>query len=79
MHSEQDTNTISDTPSIDKQEQSNRNEPRISENRNITHANNTEQTQTQEQKINLENLERIRLEPWPQCSKNQLQSSNKNY
>ena len=41
-NNEQDTNTISDTQSIDKQEQSNRSEPPTSENRNITHLNNTE-------------------------------------
>ena len=34
-YSEQDSNTISDTPSIDKQKQSNRNEPPTSESRNI--------------------------------------------
>ena len=50
---------MSDTSSIDKQEQSNQNEPPTCENRNITQPNNTEQTLTQEQKINLDNLERI--------------------
>ena len=54
-NNEQDSNTISDTPSIDKQEQSNRNKPPTSENRNTTLLNdtqskNTEQTRTQEQK-----------------------------
>ena len=54
-NNEHDSNTISDTPSIDKQKQSNRNEPLISENRNATQpsnikSNNTEQTLTQEQK-----------------------------
>ena len=55
----QDSKTISDTPSTDKQEQSNQNELPISENRNTTTPNNTEQTPTQEQKINLENLKKI--------------------
>ena len=50
---------MSDTPSIDKQEKSNRNEPPTSENRNTTQPNNTEQTLTQEQKINLKNLKII--------------------
>ena len=35
---EQDSNTISDTPSIDEQEQCNRNEPLNSENRNTTQS-----------------------------------------
>ena len=64
MNYEQDTNTISDTPRTDKQNQSNQNEPLISENRNATKTNvtqpdNTMQTLTQKQKINLENLKRI--------------------
>ena len=64
MNNEQDTNTISDTPSINKQKQCNRNKPPISENRNNTQPdntqpNNTEQTLTQEQKVILENLKRI--------------------
>ena len=58
-NNEQDSNAISDTPSIDKQEQSNRNEPPTSENRNTTQPNTTEQTLTQKQKINLENLKKI--------------------
>ena len=61
---EQDTNTFTDTPRIDKQKQSNRNEQPTSENRNTTQPNatqpnDTKQTLTQEQKINLENLKRI--------------------
>ena len=44
------SNTISDSPSIDKQKQSNRNEPPTSKNINNTQPNNTEQTLTQEQK-----------------------------
>ena len=59
INNEQDTNTISDTPIIDKQEQSNRNKLPISENRNTTHPNSTEQTLTQKQKINLKNVKKI--------------------
>ena len=59
VSNEQDSNTISDTPSINKQKQSNRNEPPSLEYRNATQRNNTEQTLTQEQKVNLENLKRI--------------------
>ena len=44
---------------MDKQEQSNQNEPPTSENRNTTHPNNTEQTLTQELKIHLENFKGI--------------------
>ena len=40
----QDRNTISDTPSIDKQNQSNRNVPRTSENRNNTQRKTHNQT-----------------------------------
>ena len=55
INKEQDSNTISNTPYIDKQNQSNRNEPPTSENRiatqpNNTQPNNTDQTLTQEQK-----------------------------
>ena len=39
INNEQDSNTISDTPSIDKQEQSKRNEPPTSENRNTSQLN----------------------------------------
>ena len=46
--SKQDPNIIPDTPSIDKQEQSNRKESQISKTRNPTHPNNTEQTITEE-------------------------------
>ena len=42
-NNEQDSNTISDTPSIDKQEQSNLNKPPTSKKRNTTQSNNTEQ------------------------------------
>ena len=59
IDNEHDSNTISDTPCIDKQNQSNRNEPPTSENRNAIQPNNTEQALTQEQKVNLENLKRI--------------------
>ena len=54
INNEQNNKTLSDTPSTDEQEQFNRNELPISENRNTTTPNNTEQTPTQEQKINLE-------------------------
>ena len=47
---EQDTNTISDTPRVDKQEHPNRNGPPISANRNPTSPNNIEQTLIQGQK-----------------------------
>ena len=49
-YNEHDGNTSQDTLSIDKQEQSNRNEPSIFENRNTTHPTNTEKTLTEEQK-----------------------------
>ena len=55
INNEPDSKTISDTPSINKQKQSKRNEPPTSENRNATQPNNTEKTLTQEQKVNLEN------------------------
>ena len=58
-NNEQDSYTISDTPSIKKQKQSHQNEPPTSENRNTTQANNTEKILTREQKVNLENLKRI--------------------
>ena len=56
---EQDSNTTSDTPRINKQKQSKRNELKTSENRNSTQPNNREKTLAQEQKVNLENLKRI--------------------
>ena len=46
----------------DKQEQSNRNEPQTNKNRNTTYPASTEQILTQEEKINFENLKRIRDE-----------------
>ena len=49
----------SDTPSFDKQEQSNRNEPPTSENRITTQSKNTDLALTQKQKINLKNLKKI--------------------
>ena len=54
---EQDSKIISDTPSTEEQEQSNRNESPISGNRNNIIPNNTENTKNK--KINLENLKRI--------------------
>ena len=44
INNEPDSNAISDIPSINKQKQSNRDEPPTSENRNATQPNNTEQT-----------------------------------
>ena len=61
-NNEQCTNTVSETLGFDKQQQSYRNEPQTLENRNATYSNNTEQTLTQEQKIDLENLKRIMKE-----------------
>ena len=58
-NNEQNTYTVSDTLGFDRHEQSSRNKPPTSENRNTTHPNNTEQPLTQEQKINLEDLKRI--------------------
>ena len=55
INNEQDSNTIPDIPSINKQKQPNRKEPPTLENRNATQPNNQEQTLTQEQKLNLEN------------------------
>ena len=62
-NNELDSHTISDT-SIDKQEQSNRNELLTSENRNTTRLNNTLPNNTEPNtktrtKISLENLKRI--------------------
>ena len=59
MNYEQDTYTLLDALTFDKQEQSNLNELPTTENRNSTPQNNTEQKQTQELKINLENMKRI--------------------
>ena len=47
-NNKQNSNTISDTTSIDKQELSHWNEPPTSENRNATTTTNTKQTPTQE-------------------------------
>ena len=57
INNEHDSNTISDTPSFDKQKQSNRNELPTSENRNAKQyrANTNSRTKT---KTNLENLKR---------------------
>ena len=64
INNEQDSNTVPDTSNINKQKQSNRNEAPTLENGNSTQPNNSqpnnpEQTLTQEQKVNLENLKRI--------------------
>ena len=42
-----DSNTTSDTPSMDKQEQFKRNEPPTSENRNTTQPNDTQLNNTE--------------------------------
>ena len=59
MNNEQDSNIVLDTPSKNKQKQSNLNELPTLENRNATQPNNTEKILTQEQKVNLKNLKRI--------------------
>ena len=58
-NNEQNNKTLSDGASTNKQEPSNRNESQISENRNLTTPNNTEQTPTHKRKINIENLKII--------------------
>ena len=60
----QNYNTVSDTPSGVKQKQSNKKELQTSENENTTLPNDTlpnnqEETLSQEQKVNLENVKRI--------------------
>ena len=50
-----DPNTIIDTPNSEKQ-LSNRNELQSNNNRNTSHTNHTEQTVTQEEEMNIENL-----------------------
>ena len=55
-NSKQDTNLMSDTPRIDKQEQSNWNEKQTKNNRIPTLPSNPEPIIIQEQKMNLENL-----------------------
>ena len=64
INNEQDNNSVPDTSTIYKQKQPNRNEPPTSENGNATQPinaqpNNPEQTLSQEEKVNLENLKRI--------------------
>ena len=64
INNEQDSNTVPDTSRINKQKQPNRNEQPTSENGNATQLigarpNNSEQTQTKEQKVNLESLKGI--------------------
>ena len=56
---QENPNTIIDTTNTEKQGQSNRNEPQSNNNRNSTHPNLTEQTLTQEEKMNIEILKRI--------------------
>ena len=55
----QNYNTVPDTPSGVKQKQSNEKEPQTSANENTTLPNNQEETLSQEQKLNLENVKRI--------------------
>ena len=60
----QSYNTVPDTPSGVKQKQSNEKEPQTSANENTTLPNDTlpnnqEETLSQEQKVNLENVKRI--------------------
>ena len=57
----QDNNTVTDTSSVIKRKQANRNELLTSENENVTLLNNAQpskpnETLSQEQKINLENV-----------------------
>ena len=60
INNEQNSGIISDTPSNNKKKkQFNRNELLTSENRNAIQTNNTDQTLTQEQKVNLETLMKI--------------------
>ena len=64
INDQQSNNTLPDIYNINKQKQPNRNEPSTSENGNPTkpntaQPNNPQQTLSQEQKLNLENLKRI--------------------
>ena len=59
INNEQDSYTISDTQSINNQKQPNQNELPTSENRNATQPNKAQQTLTQKQNVNPENLQRI--------------------
>ena len=64
INNEQDNITVPDTSRIKKQNQSKRNKPPTSENGNATQPNNAQpnnlkQTISQEQKVNLENLNRV--------------------
>ena len=59
ISNEQDNNSVPDRSTINKQKQPNGNEPPTLENGNTTQPNNAQQTLSQEQKVNLENLKRI--------------------
>ena len=64
INNHQGSNTVPDTSNINKLKQPNRNEPPASENEHITQPNNAqpnspEQTLSQEEKLNQENLKRI--------------------
>ena len=59
INNRQVTDTVPDTSNTIKQKQFNWNEPPTSENWSNTQVNNTEQTLTQEEKVNLESLKRI--------------------
>ena len=61
INNQHDTNTVTEISIINKQRQTNRNEPTTSENGNTTQLNNAqpEQTLSRERKLNLENLKKI--------------------
>ena len=50
MNNQQDSHTVTDTSNINKQKQTNRNEPQTSEHGNTIQSNNPKQTLTHEQK-----------------------------
>ena len=64
INNQQSNNIVPDTSNINKQKQTNRNEPQTSKNGNPTQPNTTQlsnpkQTLSQEQKLNQENFKRI--------------------
>ena len=58
-NNEQDSNTISDTPSIDKQEQSYRNEQPTSDNRNTTQPDDT--TKQHRANSNIKSIKNLKI------------------
>ena len=60
--SQQDTNTLTNTPNAEKQEHSNRHKLTTYNNRTTTHQNHTEQSRTQYEEMDLENLNRTQSE-----------------